>query len=147
MFGVTRVVREHERGVMFRLGKPLDPPRGPGRVWVIPGVDQLVLVDLRPMTIDVPPLDVVTKDGAPVSVSLRVRAQVVEPTEAVMRVVDWKEATSMLAETALRAILKDRSQHEALHERGQLESALRETIAEAAASWGVNVSAVELSLP
>jgi regulator of protease activity HflC (stomatin/prohibitin superfamily) len=146
MLGLVKVVGEQEWGVMFRLGRLLDKPLGPGRVWTIPGVDRLVVVDMRATTIDVPPVEVTTKDGVPLSVSAYVNAQVVVPTDAVVRVVDYTEATSQLAQTALRAVFKTHAQDEALFERPKIEALLRETIDDAAATWGVKVSAVDLEV-
>ena len=130
MARLTKVIAEHECGVLFRLGKPLEPPRGPGRVWLIPRVYQLEIVDLRPTAIDIAPLEAMAKDGVPVSVSAHVLAQVVNPTDAVMRVVDWKEAISQLTETALRAFVKEQSRDEALYERAELEARVTETVVE-----------------
>jgi regulator of protease activity HflC (stomatin/prohibitin superfamily) len=146
MLGFVKVVGVHECGVRFRRGRLLDKPVGPGRVWMIPTVDRLVVVDMRTTTIDVPPLEVMTKDGAPLSVSAHVDAQVVSPTDAVVRVVNYMEATSQLAQTALRAVFKEHARDEALFERPKIEALLRETIDDAAATWGVKVSAAEVEV-
>jgi regulator of protease activity HflC (stomatin/prohibitin superfamily) len=138
VLGVINVVGEHERGVLFRRGRLVDASRGPGRVWTIPRMEQLVVVDMRPTTIDLPAVEVTTNDGAAMRAGGRVHAQVVAPADAVMRVVDYLKATSQLSEAALRAAFREQTRHEALYERGKIE--------EATATWGVNVSAVELEV-
>jgi regulator of protease activity HflC (stomatin/prohibitin superfamily) len=128
----------------LRLGKPLDPPRGSGRVWTIPRIDQLVIVDMRPTLIDSPSVVVITKDSASLSVRARLHAQVVAPKDAALRVVDHIEATSLIAGTALRAVFKEHSRDEALFDRTRIEAIVQSTINDATASWGVDVSAVEI---
>jgi regulator of protease activity HflC (stomatin/prohibitin superfamily) len=146
MLGLTKVVPEQQRGILFRLGRLVDPPRGPGRVWTIPGIDRLVLVDLRPTRIDIPPVVVTTKDSVPLSVSAHLYAQVVAPTDAVVRVVNHVEATSLMAETVLRAVFNEHARDEVLFERAQIVAILQKTIDDATASWGVRVSAVEIEV-
>ena len=104
MLGLLNVVGEQHVGIVFRFGKPR-PARGPGRVWLIPRVDQLVVVDLRPTVIDIPPLVATTKDGQALSASAHVHAQIVSPEDAAVRVVDYVRATSQLSEAALRPVL------------------------------------------
>jgi regulator of protease activity HflC (stomatin/prohibitin superfamily) len=146
MLGVVKVIGEQESGVIFRLGRFREAVRGPARVRTIPGVDQLVVVDMRPTTIDIPRAQVITKDGAPLTVTAHVHARVVEPADAVLRAVDYLEATWQLAETALRAVFKEHDREEALFERGKLETILQQTIGDATAAWGVEVSAVEIEV-
>ena len=146
MLGLVKVVDEEHVGVLVRFGKPRNPPRGPGRVWMIPRVDQLVVVDMRPTTIDLPPVVATTKDGEPLSTIAHVEAQVVSPQDAALRVVDYVQATSQLAATALCAVLKDHSRDEALFDRAKIEAILEQTINDATASWGVEVSRVEIEL-
>jgi regulator of protease activity HflC (stomatin/prohibitin superfamily) len=146
MLGFVKVVGVHECGVRFRRGRLLDKPVGPGKVWMIPRVDQLVVVDMRASTIDVPPVEVMTKDGVPLSVIAHVYAQVVGPTDAVVCVVDYTEATSQLAQTALRAVFKEHAREAALFVRPKIEALLRETNDDAAATWGVKVSAAEVEV-
>ena len=105
MLGLLNVVGEQHVGIVFRFGKPR-PARGPGRVWLIPRVDQLVVVDLRPTVIDIPPLVATTKDGQALSASAHVHAQIVSPEDAAVRVVDYVRATSQLSEAALRSVTR-----------------------------------------
>jgi regulator of protease activity HflC (stomatin/prohibitin superfamily) len=141
-----RTLSEHECAIVFRLGRLHKAVPGPARVRTLPGVDQLVLVDLRPTTIDVPRVQVITKDDAPLTVTAHVHARVVEPTDAIMRVADYVEATSQIAETAVRAVFTEHERDEALFEHAKLESILQQTIGEATADWGVEVSAVEIDV-
>ncbi len=146
MLALMKVVGEQERGVLFRLGRLVDPSRGPGRVWTIPGIDQLVVVDMRPITIDIPPVEVMTEDGVALLVSAHVHAQVVAPADAVVRVVNYMRATSQLAETALRAVFREHPRDAVLFERGKVVEILQKTIDDATATWGVRVSTVEVEV-
>lgn len=146
MLGLTKVVSEQQRGVLFRLGRLVDPSRGPGRVWTIPGIDQLVIVDMRPTIIVIPPVKVMTKDRAAFVVTAHVHAQVATPADAVVRVVNYMQATSLLAETALRAVFGEHPRDEVLFERGKIVEILQKTIDDATATWGVRVSAVEIDV-
>jgi regulator of protease activity HflC (stomatin/prohibitin superfamily) len=147
MLGLVKVVGEQQVGVLVRFGKPREPPRGPGRVWTIPRVDQLVIVNLRPTTIDLPPVVATTKDGRALSTVAHVHARVVSPRDAALRVVDYVQATSQLAETAVRSVLEEYSADDALFDRATIERVLQQTINEATERWGVEVSRVEIDFP
>jgi regulator of protease activity HflC (stomatin/prohibitin superfamily) len=146
MLGVVKVVGEQECGVLFRRGRLVDPSRGPGRVWTIPRIDRLVIVDVRPTAIDIPPVEAVTKDGQALLVSAHVQAQVVAPAEAVVCVVNYIEATSQLAETAVRAVFREHLRDEVLFERRKIVEILQKTIDDATSTWGVRVLAIEVAV-
>jgi regulator of protease activity HflC (stomatin/prohibitin superfamily) len=139
-----RVAREYERGVMFRLGRLLDPPKGPGLFFKIPIVDQLVKVDLRTITLNVPPQEVITKDNVPVRVNAVAYFRIVEPMNAIVQVENFMVATSQIAQTTLRSVLGQHQLDELLSERDKINSILQSIIDEATAPWGIKVSIVEV---
>jgi regulator of protease activity HflC (stomatin/prohibitin superfamily) len=144
MLGFVRVFREYERGVFFRFGRLLDPPRGPGLVWKIPIVDQLVKVDLRTVTLNVPPQDVITKDNVPAKVNAVAYFKVVDPKDAIVQVADFMDATSQIAQTTLRAVLGQHSLDELLSEREKINAILQGIIDGATGPWGIKVTIVEV---
>ena len=144
MLGFVRVLREYERAVMFRWGRLLDPPRGPGLVWKIPIVDQLVKVDLRTITLNVPPQEVITKDNVPVRVNAVAYFRIVSPKDAIVQVENFMVATSQIAQTTLRSVLGQHQLDELLAEREKINSILQGIIDEATGPWGVKVSIVEV---
>ena len=144
MLGFVRVFREYERAVFFRFGRLLDPPRGPGLVWKIPIVDQWVKVDLRTVTLNVPPQDVITKDNVPAKVDAVAYFKVVDPKDAIVQVADFMDATSQIAQTTLRAVLGQHVLDELLSEREKINAILQEIIDEATGPWGIKVSIVEV---
>jgi regulator of protease activity HflC (stomatin/prohibitin superfamily) len=144
VLGFVRVFREYERAVMFRFGRLLDPPRGPGLVFKIPIVDQWVKVDLRTITLNVPPQDVITKDNVPAKVDAVAYFKVVDPKDAIVQVADFMEATSQIAQTTLRAVLGQHVLDELLSEREKINAILQEIIDEATGPWGIKVSIVEV---
>src|SRR5438128_9427619 len=101
MLGFVRVLREYERAVFFRFGRLLDPPRGPGLVWKIPIVDQIVKVDLRTITLNIPPQEVITKDNVPVRVNADSYFKIVDPKRAIVQVENFMVAHSQIAQTTL----------------------------------------------
>src|SRR5579885_905676 len=137
-------MREYERGVMFRLGRLLDPPRGPGVVFKIPFVDQLVKVDLRTITLNIPPQEVITKDNVPVRVNAVAYFRIVEPKDAIVQVENYMVATSQIAQTTLRSVLGQHSLDELLSEREKINTILQSIIDEQTAPWGIKVSIVEV---
>jgi regulator of protease activity HflC (stomatin/prohibitin superfamily) len=139
-----RVAREYERGVMFRLGRLLDPPKGPGLFLKIPVVDQLVKVDLRTITLNVPPQEVITKDNVPVRVNAVAYFRIVEPMNAIVQVENFMVATSQIAQTTLRSVLGQHMLDELLSERDKINAILQTIIDEATAPWGIKVSIVEV---
>jgi regulator of protease activity HflC (stomatin/prohibitin superfamily) len=144
MLGFVRIFREYERGVMFRLGRLLDPPRGPGVVFKIPIVDQIVKVDLRTITLNIPPQEVITKDNVPVRVNAVAYFRIVEPKDAIVQVENFMVATSQIAQTTLRAVLGQHMLDELLSEREKINAILQEIIDGQTAPWGIKVSIVEV---
>ncbi|MBC7343822.1 MAG: slipin family protein [Clostridia bacterium] len=138
-----RIVREYERGVIFRLGR-LIGAKGPGLFFVIPFVDKMVKVDLRTITMDVPPQEVITKDNVPVHVNAVVYFRVVNPTAAVVEVLDFVEATRQISMTTLRSIVGKSELDELLTERERLNKELQKVIDEHTDPWGVKVITVEI---
>src|SRR5881392_1808875 len=136
-------MREYERGVMFRLGR-LVATRGPGVVWKIPIVDQIVKVDLRTITLNIPPQEVITKDNVPVRVNAVAYFRIVEPRDAIVQVENFMVATSQIAQTTLRSVLGQHVLDELLSEREKINAILQEIIDEATAPWGIKVSIVEV---
>ena len=144
MLGFVRVFREYERAVFFRFGRLLDPPRGPGLVWKIPIVDQLVKVDLRTITLNIPPQEVITKDNVPAKVNAVAYFKVVNPKDAIVQVENFMAATSQIAQTTLRAVLGQHVLDELLSEREKINAILQKIIDEATGPWGIKVSIVEV---
>jgi len=144
VLGFVRIFREYERGVMFRLGRLLDPPRGPGIVWKIPLVDQLVKVDLRTITLNIPPQEVITKDNVPVRVNAVAYFRIVEPKDAIVQIENFMVATSQIAQTTLRSVLGQHVLDELLSEREKINAILQEIIDEQTSPWGIKVSVVEV---
>ncbi len=138
-----RIVREYERGVIFRLGR-LIGAKGPGLFFIIPFVDKMVKVDLRTITLDVPPQEVITKDNVPVHVNAVVYFRVVDPTAAVVEVLDFVEATRQISMTTLRSIVGKSELDELLTERERLNRELQKIIDEHTDPWGVKVITVEI---
>src|SRR5918912_941154 len=144
MLGFVRVLREYERAVFFRWGRLLDPPRGPGLVWKIPIVDQIVKVDLRTITLNIPPQEVITKDNVPVRVNAVAYFKIVDPKDAIIQVENFMVATSQIAQTTLRSVLGQHTLDELLSEREKINTILQEIIDEQTAPWGIKVSIVEV---
>src|ERR1051326_7932967 len=136
-------MREYERGVMFRLGR-LVATRGPGVVWKIPIVDQIVKVDLRTITLNIPPQEVITKDNVPVRVNAVAYFKIVDPKSAIVQVENYMVATSQIAQTTLRSVLGQHMLDELLSEREKINEILQGIIDEATGPWGIKVSIVEV---
>src|SRR6058998_608990 len=139
----VRVLREYERGVVFRLGKLLRA-KGPGLVLLIPIVDRMVRMDLRVVTIDVPKQEVMTRDNVPVTVDAVVYFRVVEPEAAVVKVENFLKATSLIAQTTLRSVLGQAELDELLSHREKINRTLQEIIDRQTEPWGIKVTAVEV---
>ena len=139
-----KILPEYERGVVFRLGRLLPEPKGPGLVLIFAPIDKIVRISLRVETMDVPPQDVVTRDNVTVKVSAVVFFRVVDPRRAVVEVEHFVHATSQLAQTRLRAVLGEAELDELLSEREKLNARLQETLDEQTEPWGVKVQAVEV---
>jgi regulator of protease activity HflC (stomatin/prohibitin superfamily) len=145
----VRIVQEYERGVIFRLGR-LVGARGPGLFFILPFVERMVKVDLRIVTMDVPRQDVITKDNVTVKVDAVVYFRVVNPEDAVTKVLDYFRATSMVAQTTLRSVLGQSDMDELLSKRDEVNQRLQHIIDEATEPWGIKVTIVEVrdvSLP
>jgi len=144
LFAAIKVAREYERGVIFRLGRLLPEPKGPGLFILIPIVDRMVKVDLRTITLNVPPQEVITKDNVPVRVNAVAYFRIVEPKNAIVQVENFMVATSQIAQTTLRSVLGQHMLDELLSERDKINAILQSIIDEATSPWGVKVSIVEV---
>lgn len=138
-----RVLREYERGVIFRLGKLLGS-KGPGLIFLIPIVDRMVRMDLRVVTIDVPRQEVMTRDNVPVSVDAVLYFRVIDPQAAVVKVENFLKATSLIAQTTLRSVLGQAELDELLAHRDKINQTLQEIIDRQTDPWGIKVTAVEV---
>src|SRR5512136_1228128 len=138
-----KIVAEYERGVVFRLGR-LVGAKGPGFFLIIPFVDRMVKVDLRVVTMDVPPQDIITKDNVTVKVNAVVYFRVVDPEASVVKVLDHIRATSLISQTTLRNVLGQSELDELLSQREALNQKLQKIIDEQTDPWGVKVSIVEI---
>ena len=144
LISAIKVAREYERGIIFRLGRLLPQPKGPGLFILIPIVDRMVKVDLRTITLNIPPQEVITKDNVPVRVNAVAYFRIVEPKNAIVQVENFMVATSQIAQTTLRSVLGQHLLDELLSERDKINSILQEIIDEATAPWGIKVSIVEV---
>jgi regulator of protease activity HflC (stomatin/prohibitin superfamily) len=138
-----RVLREYERGVVFRLGKLLGV-KGPGLIFLIPIVDRMVKMDLRVITIDVARQEVMTRDNVPVTVDAVVYFRVLDPAAAVVKVENYSRATSLIAQTTLRSIMGQAELDEVLSQRDKINMTLQSIIDQHTDPWGVKVTAVEV---
>lgn len=139
----VRILREYERGVVFQLGR-FWKVKGPGLVILIPGIQQMVRVDLRTVVMDVPEQDVITRDNVSVKVNAVVYARVVDPQLAVIQVENYLAATSQLAQTTLRAILGKHELDQLLSEREKINQDLQQVLDEQTDAWGIKVANVEI---
>jgi regulator of protease activity HflC (stomatin/prohibitin superfamily) len=144
LVSAIKVAREYERGIVFRLGRLLPEPKGPGLFILIPVVDRMVKVDLRTITLNIPPQEVITKDNVPVRVNAVAYFRIVEPKNAIVQVENFMVATSQIAQTTLRSVLGQHLLDELLSERDKINAILQEIIDEATAPWGIKVSIVEV---
>src|SRR6187455_496043 len=144
LVAAIKVAREYERGIIFRLGRLLPEPKGPGLFLLIPIVDRMVKVDLRTVTLNIPPQEVITKDNVPVRVNAVAYFRIVEPKNAIVQVENFMVATSQIAQTTLRSVLGQHLLDELLSERDKINSILQEIIDEATSPWGIKVSIVEV---
>ena len=144
LISAIKVAREYERGIVFRLGRLLPEPKGPGLFILIPIVDRMVKVDLRTITLNIPPQEVITKDNVPVRVNAVAYFRIVEPKNAIVQVENFMVATSQIAQTTLRSVLGQHLLDELLSERDKINSILQEIIDEATSPWGIKVSIVEV---
>jgi regulator of protease activity HflC (stomatin/prohibitin superfamily) len=139
----VRILREYERAVVFRLGRLLGA-KGPGIVLLIPAIDRMVRVDLRTVTLDVPPQDLITRDNVPAKVNAVSYYRVVDPVRAIVEVERYHAATSQIAQTTLRSVLGRADLDMLLSERDRLNEALQQIIDDQTDPWGIKVSTVEI---
>jgi regulator of protease activity HflC (stomatin/prohibitin superfamily) len=144
LFAAVKVAREYERGVIFRLGRLLPHPKGPGLFLLIPIVDRMVKVDLRTVTLNVPPQEVITKDNVPVRVNAVAYFRIVDANASVVQVENYMVATSQISQTTLRSVLGQHVLDELLSERDKINAILQGIIDEATSPWGIKVSVVEV---
>jgi regulator of protease activity HflC (stomatin/prohibitin superfamily) len=144
LISAIKVAREYERGIVFRLGRLLPEPKGPGLFLLIPVIDRMVKVDLRTITLQIPPQEVITKDNVPVRVNAVAYFRIVEPKAAIVQVENFMVATSQIAQTTLRSVLGQHLLDELLAERDKINAILQEIIDEATSPWGIKVSIVEV---
>jgi regulator of protease activity HflC (stomatin/prohibitin superfamily) len=143
-FSSLRIANEYERGVVFRLGR-LIPLKGPGLFFIIPfGVDRLVKIDLRTITLEVPPQEIITSDNVTAKVNAVIYFQVVDAQRAVVQVLNFINATSQIAQTTLRATLGQSTLDELLGEREKINLTLQKIIDETTEPWGIKVAVVEI---
>jgi regulator of protease activity HflC (stomatin/prohibitin superfamily) len=143
-FSAIKVIREYERAIVFRLGRLLPEPKGPGLFVLIPVVDRMVKVDLRTITLNIPPQEVITKDNVPVRVNAVAYFRIVSPKDAIVQVENFMVATSQIAQTTLRSVLGQHVLDELLSEREKINAILQGIIDEATGPWGIKVSIVEV---
>src|SRR6201987_4222984 len=144
LISAIKVAREYERGIIFRLGRLLPQPKGPGLFVLIPIVDKMVKVDLRTITLQIPPQEVITKDNVPVRVNAVAYFRIVDPKSAIVQVEHYMDAPSQIAQTTLRSVLGQHSLDELLSEREKINAILQGIIDEQTAPWGIKVSVVEV---
>jgi len=140
----VKILAEYQRGVIFRLGKLLPQPKGPGVILVFAPIDRMVRVSLRTVALEVPPQDVITRDNVSVKVSAVLYYRVIEPRRAIVEVENYQYATLQLAQTTLRSVLGQASLDDLLAERDRLNQQLQQILDQHAEPWGIKVSAVEV---
>jgi regulator of protease activity HflC (stomatin/prohibitin superfamily) len=140
---MIKIVQEYERGVVFRLGR-LVGARGPGLILLIPGIEQMRKVDLRVVTMDVPAQEAITRDNVTVKVNAVVYFRVVDPEAAVVKVLDYIRATSLIAQTTLRSILGQSDLDTLLSQREEINRSLQQVIDQQTEAWGIKVTSVEV---
>jgi regulator of protease activity HflC (stomatin/prohibitin superfamily) len=139
-----KILAEYERGVIFRLGKLLTPPKGPGVILVFAPIDRIVRVSLRTVVLDVPPQDVITRDNVSVKVNAVVYFRVMDPNRAIVEVENFHYATSQLAQTTLRSVLGQADLDDLLSQRERLNQQLQHILDQRTDPWGIKVSSVEV---
>src|ERR1700716_997044 len=144
LISAIKVAREYERGIVFRLGRLFPEPKGPGLFLLIPIVDRVIFVDLRTITLNIPPQEVITKDNVPVRVNAVAYFRIVDPKAAIVQVENFMVATPQIAQTPLRSVLGQHQLDELLSEREKINAILQTIIDEQTAPWGIKVSIVEV---
>src|SRR5579859_6367195 len=144
LISAIKVAREYERGIVFRLGRLFPEPKGPGLFLLIPIVDRMVKVDLRTITLNIPPQEIITKDNVPARVNAVAYFRIVEPKDAIVQIENFMVATSQIAQTTLRSVLGQHVLDELLSEREKINAILQKIIDEQTTPWGIKVSIVEV---
>jgi regulator of protease activity HflC (stomatin/prohibitin superfamily) len=144
IFSAIKIVNEYERGVIFRLGRVQGGPKGPGLFILLPFVDKMVKIDLRTVTMDVPPQDVITRDNVPARVNAVIYFRVVDPNKSVIEVENHVLATSQISQTTLRSVLGQKNLDDLLINREEINDELQRIIDEQTDPWGIKVSVVEV---
>lgn len=144
IFNSLNILREYERGVVFRIGRLLEEPKGPGLIWVFWPIDSIVRVSMRTITMDVPTQDVITEDNVTVKVNAVVYFRVVDPLRAIVEVENFLYATSQLAQTTLRSVLGEVGLDDLLSKREKLNQRLQEILDTHTDPWGIKVALVEI---
>ena len=144
IFSAIKIVKEYERGVIFRLGRVQGGPKGPGLFILLPMIDRMVKIDLRTVTMDVPPQDVITRDNVPARVNAVVYFRVTDPNKSVIEVENHVLATSQISQTTLRSVLGQKDLDDLLTNRESINNELQSIIDEQTDPWGVKVSVVEV---
>src|SRR4028119_459308 len=144
LISAIKVVKEYERGVIFRLGRVQGGPKGPGLFILLPFIDNMVKIDLRTVTMDVPPQDVITRDNVPARVNAVVYFRVVDPNKSVIEVENHVLATSQISQTTLRSVLGQKDLDSLLTNRDEINDQLQNIIDEQTDPWGIKVSVVEV---
>lgn len=139
-----KILNEYERGVIFRLGRVLGAPKGPGLIILIPFIDKMTKVSLRTVVLDIPPQDVITRDNVSIKVNAVVYFRAIDPLKAIVDVENYLYATSQLAQTTLRSVLGQAELDDLLSHRDQLNEKLQEILDTHTESWGIKVSNVEV---
>ncbi len=143
-YNSVHILREYERGVIFRLGKVLDRPKGPGLILVLWPIDIMVRVDLRIVTLDVPPQDIITRDNVTVKVNAVVFYRIIDAQSAIIQVERFLYATSQAAQTTLRSVLGELELDELLSQREKLNTQLQSILDQRTDPWGIKVTSVEV---
>lgn len=144
LLNCIKILKEYERGVIFRLGRVLPKPKGPGLIFVFSPIDRMMRISLRLIVMDIPPQDVITKDNVSVKVNAVLYFRVINPLKAVLEVQDYLYATSQLSQTTLRSVLGQVELDELLSEREKLNAQLQEIIDMHTDPWGIKVELVEI---
>ncbi|MGD9579085.1 MAG: slipin family protein [Syntrophorhabdus sp.] len=144
LVSAIKILNEYERGVIFRLGRVLGAPKGPGLIILIPIIDKMIKVSLRTVVLDVPPQDVITRDNISVKVNAVVYFRVIDPSKAIIAVENYLYATSQLSQTTLRSVLGQAELDELLSQREKINERLQEILDTHTEPWGIKVSNVEV---
>src|SRR5829696_4098917 len=144
LISAIKVVKEYERGVIFRLGRVRGGPKGPGLFILLPGVDKMVKIDLRTVTMEVPPQEIITRDNVPARVTAVIYFRVIDPNKSVLEVENHISATSQISQTTLRSVLGQRDLDDLLTNRETINEELQKIIDEQTEPWGIKVSVVEV---